>query len=76
MGKDGAAGLLDIRNTGGVTLAKDEATSVVFGMPQEAIRLGAAERVLGIQEVAPTLVALARRPVRVSASGSIEWRTR
>ncbi|MGA2201930.1 MAG: chemotaxis-specific protein-glutamate methyltransferase CheB [Terriglobales bacterium] len=76
MGKDGAAGLLDIRNTGGVTLAQDEATSVVFGMPQEAIRLGAAERVLGIQEVAPTLVALARRPVRVSASGSIEWRTR
>ncbi len=41
-----------------MTLAQNEASSVVFGMPGEAIRLGAAQRVLSIEEIAPTLVAL------------------
>ncbi|HEY3973650.1 MAG TPA: chemotaxis-specific protein-glutamate methyltransferase CheB [Candidatus Sulfotelmatobacter sp.] len=59
MGKDGATGLLSIRQAGGRTLAQDQATSIVFGMPQEAIRLGAAERTLGLQEFAPALLALA-----------------
>lgn len=58
MGKDGAAGLLAIRRAGGRTLAQDQSTSVVFGMPEEAIRLGAAERVLGLGEVATELTAL------------------
>jgi two-component system, chemotaxis family, protein-glutamate methylesterase/glutaminase len=58
MGKDGAQGLLAARRAGAVTLAQNEASSVVFGMPGEAIRLGAAQRVLSIEEVAPTLVAL------------------
>jgi two-component system, chemotaxis family, protein-glutamate methylesterase/glutaminase len=70
MGKDGAGGLLAIRNAGGLTIAQDEATSIVFGMPQEAIRMGAAARVLGIHEIAPTLVALAGR---VAPAGGIEW---
>lgn len=69
MGKDGAAGLLAIRNAGGLTFAQDEATSIVFGMPQEAIRMGAASRVLGIHEIAPSLVALAGRAAGTSASG-------
>lgn len=69
MGKDGAAGLLAIRNAGGLTIAQDEATSMVFGMPQEAIRLGAAARVLGIHEIAPTLGALAGRVTSLSTSG-------
>jgi two-component system chemotaxis response regulator CheB len=60
MGKDGAAGLLAIRRAGGRTLAQDEATSVVFGMPKEAIRLGAAEQVLPLEQIAPALGALAR----------------
>jgi two-component system, chemotaxis family, protein-glutamate methylesterase/glutaminase len=69
MGKDGAAGLLAIRNAGGLTIAQDEATSIVFGMPQEAIRMGGAARVLGIHEIAPTLVALASRVAQLSAGG-------
>lgn len=59
MGKDGAAGLLAVRQAGGRTLAQDEATSTIFGMPREAIRMGAAERIVGLDEVAPALMALA-----------------
>lgn len=58
MGKDGAQGLLLARQAGAMTIAQNEASSVVFGMPCEAIRLGAAQRVLSIEEVAPTLIAL------------------
>lgn len=59
MGKDGAEGLLAIRRAGGRTIAQDEATSVVFGMPREAILLGAAEQVLPLDKVAPALASLA-----------------
>lgn len=59
MGRDGAEGLLAIRREGGRTLAQDQATSVVFGMPQEAIRIGAPERVLALDQIAPALTALA-----------------
>jgi two-component system chemotaxis response regulator CheB len=59
MGKDGAAGLLAVRRAGGVTIAQDEQSSVVFGMPREAIALGAAERILPIRDIAPVLKALA-----------------
>lgn len=56
MGRDGADGLQAIAEAGGVTLAQDEATSVVFGMPKAAIMLGAAQQVLPIQDIAPFLV--------------------
>jgi len=59
MGKDGAAGLLAIRRAGGRTIAQDEATSVVFGMPREAILLGAAEQVLALDQIASRLGVLA-----------------
>jgi two-component system chemotaxis response regulator CheB len=58
MGRDGAAGLALIRSGGGLTIAQDEATSVVYGMPREAVRLGAVEHVLPLERIGPTLSAL------------------
>jgi two-component system, chemotaxis family, protein-glutamate methylesterase/glutaminase len=58
MGKDGAEGLLAIRRAGGATFAQDEATSVVYGMPREAVLLGAVERTLPLSELGPALGAL------------------
>jgi two-component system chemotaxis response regulator CheB len=57
MGRDGAAGLLAIRRAGGLTIAQDEETSVVFGMPREAVLLGAATQVLPLPEIGPTILA-------------------
>jgi len=58
MGRDGAAGLLQIRRAGGLTIAQDEATSVIYGMPREAVGLGAAMRVLPLGAIAPAIAAL------------------
>lgn len=58
MGRDGAAGLLSIRAAGGRTIAQDEATSIVYGMPREAAILGAAEQILPIGEIGAALMAL------------------
>jgi two-component system, chemotaxis family, protein-glutamate methylesterase/glutaminase len=52
MGKDGALGLKEIQEAGGPTLAQDEATSVVWGMPGEAVELGAADEVLPLPRLA------------------------
>lgn len=51
MGRDGAAGLLQLRNAGWRTIAQDEATSAVWGMPGAAVALGAAERVLPVDRI-------------------------
>lgn len=59
MGKDGAQGLKEMREAGCPTIAQDEATSVVWGMPGEAVALGAASYVLPIGEVAGRICALA-----------------
>jgi two-component system chemotaxis response regulator CheB len=59
MGRDGAAGLLQLQRAGGVTIAQDEASSVVFGMPREAIRLGAATHVLPPRDIAQLIQAYA-----------------
>ncbi len=56
MGKDGAQGLLNMRNAGARTIAQDEATSIVFGMPKEAIQLGAAEVVKPLQQITQTIL--------------------
>jgi two-component system chemotaxis response regulator CheB len=67
MGKDGARGLLEMREAGALTIAQDEATSVVFGMPREAIELGAACEVLPIGAIAPALFERMARPGTVRA---------
>jgi two-component system chemotaxis response regulator CheB len=60
MGADGAAGLLKMRHAGARTLAQDEATCVVFGMPMEAIKCGAAQHVVPLEDIAARLVSLSR----------------
>jgi two-component system chemotaxis response regulator CheB len=52
MGKDGAEGLLEMRRAGAWTIAQDEASCVVFGMPREAVQLGAANEVLPLSDIA------------------------
>ena len=52
MGADGAQGLLEIRQAGAFTIAQDEASCVVFGMPKVAIDQGAAQKVLPLSKIA------------------------
>ena len=63
MGKDGAAGLLQMREAGSPTLAQDEASCVVFGMPREAIAVGGAVEVISLDDIPERLMSL------VAASG-------
>ena len=56
MGRDGARGLKEIRERGGRTIAQDKATCAVYGMPKEAVRLGAAEEILPLDQIGPMLV--------------------
>jgi two-component system chemotaxis response regulator CheB len=59
MGDDGARGLKELQESGAPTMAQDEATSVVWGMPGAAVKLGAADRVLPLGQVADALMAWA-----------------
>jgi two-component system chemotaxis response regulator CheB len=61
MGADGAGGLLRMRQAGARTVAQDEQSSVVFGMPAEAIKLGAAEKVVPLNRMTQTLMQLAEQ---------------
>jgi len=58
MGKDGAQGMLKMKEAGAVNIAQDEKSCVVFGMPREAIATGAVDRVVPLQEVAATIMEL------------------
>ena len=58
MGSDGAEGMADIVKAGGVTIAQDEASSMIFGMPRQAIERGAAMHVLPLNDIALALVRL------------------
>ncbi len=57
MGKDGAVGMLEMRQAGAYNLAQDEASCVVFGMPREAINIGAVHEVVGIRDMAQRVLA-------------------
>lgn len=59
MGADGAAALLRLRQAGARTIAEHESTAIVYGMPAEAVRLGAAEQILPLPEIAGALLQLA-----------------
>jgi len=60
MGDDGARGMLELKQAGARTFAQDEATSIVFGMPKEAIKRNAVDKVLPLQSVAAAIVACSR----------------
>jgi two-component system chemotaxis response regulator CheB len=53
MGDDGAVGLLEMKESGAFTIAQDERSCIVFGMPKEAIKLGAAKEILPLEKIAP-----------------------
>ncbi|MDR3467109.1 MAG: chemotaxis response regulator protein-glutamate methylesterase [Xanthobacteraceae bacterium] len=61
MGDDGARGLLEMKQAGAHTVAQDEATSVVFGMPKEAIARGAVDRILPLDDLAAELLRAGKR---------------
>ena len=56
MGDDGARGLLEMKEAGARTISQDEATSIVFGMPKEAIARGAADRIVPLGNIARELL--------------------
>ncbi|MFN7101852.1 MAG: chemotaxis response regulator protein-glutamate methylesterase [Pseudorhizobium sp.] len=61
MGDDGARGLLEMHEAGAFTVAQDEATSVVFGMPKEAIARGGVDRIVPLEQIAREILAADRR---------------
>jgi two-component system chemotaxis response regulator CheB len=69
MGDDGADGLAALRTAGGLTIAQDEKSSVVYGMPHEAVIRGAVSRVLPLEQIGVTLVRLARDQTREKTDG-------
>ena len=56
MGRDGATGLLALRDAGWSTIAQDEKTSVIWGMPRAAVELGAAQKVLPVSEIGAAII--------------------
>ena len=56
MGRDGVTGMQEIYQRGGLTIAQDEDSSIIFGMPQEAIKLGVVEQILPLDKIAPFLL--------------------
>jgi len=57
MGRDGAEGLLNMKEAGARTIAQDEKSCVVFGMPKEAIKIGAADQIMSLQEIPKRVIA-------------------
>ena len=60
MGDDGAKGLREMKDAGARTIAQDEQSCVVFGMPKEAIKLGAADKIVPLDQIAPEVLRLAK----------------
>ena len=60
MGDDGARGMLEMKQAGAVTVAQDEATCIVYGMPKEAVRLGGTDKILPLPSIAGAILTLTR----------------
>ena len=58
MGDDGARGLLEMKEAGAKTIAQDENSCIVFGMPKEALKLHAVDKILPLEKIAPLLANL------------------
>ena len=74
MGKDGAAGMAALKRAGAITIAQDEASCVVFGMPKEAIALGAVDEVVALADIPKRVLWYAnggRRPKTAIKSGQL-----
>jgi len=69
MGADGARGLKAMKDAGAATIAQDEASCVVFGMPKEAIRLGGVDQVLPLERIAEEILRRVSAPVQKAALG-------
>ena len=61
MGDDGARGMLEMKQSGAYNIAQDEASSVVFGMPKEAIDKGGVDRIVGLDRIAAEILRAAAR---------------
>lgn len=70
MGRDGAEGLLEIRNRGGCTIVQDSATSTVFGMPKAAVELGAAQKILPKSAIGPEIMRMVARLNSAATGGN------
>jgi two-component system chemotaxis response regulator CheB len=65
MGDDGARGMLEMKQAGAMTIAQDEASCIVFGMPKEAIQRGAVDKVLPLLSLAAAIVTCSRQATHV-----------
>ncbi len=70
MGQDGARGLLEMRRSGSITIAQDEATCVVYGMPREAALLGAAQTILPLSEIGLAMANLLTPAVSLTSTST------
>ena len=70
MGRDGAEGMLQLKKLGWRTIAQDESTSVVYGMPKAAAEMGAADKILPLPEIASAIIHHVRNNVPKSVKGS------
>src|SRR5215831_19643956 len=72
MGDDGARGLKEMKNAGAMTVAQDEASSVVWGMPGSAVRLGAADHIAALRTIPELLLRLARHASEQSSEAAMQ----
>ena len=69
MGGDGSKGMLEMKQSGAVTIAQDEQSCVVFGMPKEAIALGAVDHVAPLQKISQRILTAAEKAPGIKAAG-------